>query len=149
MVSDTVRWQAARMADEALVSPFDTGVSATLRFVMELTAWIAGPWAVAELFGSGWAAVPALIVLVGLPATFNTPGDKNQTGIPTAGPLRIGIEMALFAVAVAGAWYVWPDWAAIPVTMAAVAAIVTGMPRYRWLAQGAPPVSDTKTPKGV
>ena len=130
------------MSDEVLVSPFDTGSSSALRFVMELVAWIAGPWAAAEVTGSGWAAIPALILLVGLPAAFNTPGDKKQTGIATPGPVRILIEMLLFAVAVAGAWYVWPLWAAVPVTMAAVAAIVTGWPRYRWLAQGAPPVDN-------
>ncbi len=128
------------MAEDPVLSPFDTPLSAGLRFVMELAAWVAGPWAAAVATGDGWVALPALIVLVGLPATFNTPGDKKQTGIATPGPIRILIEMLLFAVAVAAAWYLWPTWAAVLVTMAAVAAIVTGWPRYRWLAQGAPAV---------
>ena len=130
------------MSDEVLVSPFDTAYSAALRFVMELAAWIAGPWAVAELTGNGWAAAPAAIVLVALPAVFNTPGDKKQTGVPTPGPARILTELVLFAVAVAAAWYVAPTWIAAPLTIAAVAAIATGWPRYRWLARGAPAATD-------
>ena len=125
------------MSDE-LVSPYDTSMSATWRFVMEMLAWIAGPWAFAEVLGSAWFAIPALIVLVALPATFNTPGDKNHTPVATPGPVRIGIEMFLFTVAVVGAWIVWPQWLAILVTVWAAAAIVTGFPRYRWLAAGAP-----------
>ena len=107
---------------------------------MEMVAWVAGPWAAAELAGNGWVAIPALIVLVGLPSVFNTPGDKNATGVAIPGPLRIGLEMFLIAVAVGASWIVWPIWLAILVTVLAVATIVAGRPRYRWLAAGAPPV---------
>ena len=102
-------------------------------------AWIAGPWAAAELTGSAWAIIPALAVLMGLPSLFNTPGDKQFTGIATPGPLRILIEMFLLGVAVASAWIVWPAWAAIGVSVVGVAMVVAGVPRYRWLAAGAPP----------
>ena len=131
------------MVDDVVVSPYDTGASSALRFAMELLAWTLGPWAAVELTGSGWAAIPALLALVALPGAFNTPGDKNQTGIATPGPVRIVIELLLFSVAVAGAWYVWPTWAAILVTVVAVAAIVAGRARYRWLADGAPQVADS------
>jgi len=82
--------------------------------------------------------VPALIVLVGLPALFNTPGDKKFTGIATPGPVRILIEMILLVAAVGGAWLVWPTWAALLVSALGVAMLTTGLARYKWLAAGAP-----------
>ena len=128
-------------AGAANPSPFDTAASSASRFGIELVAWVAGPWAAAEITGSGWAALPALLILLGLPSVFNTPGDKNTTGVATPGPIRIGIEMFLLVVAVASAWYVWPVWAAVAVTVLGVVLLVTGIPRYRWLASGAPPVA--------
>ncbi len=121
------------------VSPFDTAASSATRFTIEIVAWIAGPWAVADVTGSWWAGALALIVLFALPALFNTPGDKHVTGIATPGPVRILIEMVLLAAAIVGAWIVWPWWAAVLVSLVGVALIVTGLPRYRWLAAGAPP----------
>lgn len=121
-------------------SPYDTPASSGFRFAIELAAWVTGPWAAAAASGSVWAALPALFLLVGLPATFNTPGDKNVEGIATPGPIRILIEVLLLAVAVGGAWYVWPPWAAVVITVFGVAMVVTGLPRYRWLAAGAPAV---------
>lgn len=124
--------------DRGEMSPYDTAASGALRFVMEIVAWVAGPWAAAELSGSGWMAIPALAVLLALPALFNTPGDKKQIPIRTPGPIRMVIEFFLIAVAVAAAWIVWPEWAGYAVSATALAAIVTGMRRYRWLARGAP-----------
>lgn len=122
-------------------SPYDTPASSGLRFAVELVAWVAGPWAVADLTGQWWTAIPALAVLLGLPAVFNTPGDKNQTGVPTPGPIRIGIELLVTGAAVAGAWIVWPAWAAALVALVALGSWVAGWRRVRWLAAGAPPVS--------
>lgn len=121
-------------------SPYDTPWSAASRFLIELAAWVAGPWAVAEITGSGWWAIPTAVVLLGLPALFNTPGDKEFDGIPTPGPVRIAIEMLLLAAAVAGAWIAWPPWAGVVVSVLGMVMLVTGVPRYRWLAAGAPPV---------
>ena len=120
------------------VSPFDTFSSSGTRFIIEVVAWIAGPWAAADLLGSRWWALPTAVVLFALPALFNTPGDKKTTGISTPGPIRILIEMLLLASAVAGAWIVWPPWAAIAVTLVGIALLATGLSRYRWLAAGAP-----------
>jgi len=117
------------------VSPFDTNASSGLRFVIEIVAWIAGPWAVADITGSGWSAVPALLVLFGLPALFNTPGDKASTVVATPGPLRILIEMVLLVAALAGAWIVWPDWAAVIVSVIGVGMLLTGVRRYLWLVE--------------
>ena len=121
-------------------SPYDTPASSGTRFGIELVAWVAGPWAAAETIGSGWVALPVLLVLMGLPSVFNTPGDKNTTGVATPGPIRIAIEMFLLAVAVVSAWVVWPVWAATLAAALGVVMLVTGLPRYRWLAAGAPSV---------
>ena len=121
-------------------SPYDTVASSGLRFAVEIIAWVAGPWAVADLTEQGWTAIPALVFLLALPAVFNTPGDKKQTGVPTPGPIRIGIELFLTAVAIAGAWIVWPAWAAVLVSVVALASWIAGRRRVQWLAAGAPPV---------
>lgn len=123
----------ASESSAALPSPFDTAASSLTRFGIEVVAWVAGPWAAADVTGTKWAIVPALLVLVGLPSVFNTPGDKNTTGVPTPGPIRIAIEMLLLAVAVISAWIVWPTWAAILVTLLGAGMLVTGLRRYRWL----------------
>lgn len=125
---------APEAPDTGHVSPYDTAASSATRFGIELVAWIAGPWAAADRVGSWWPVPLVAIVLVGLPALFNTPGDKKITGVPTPGPLRIGIEMLLMVVAVASSWAVWPAWAGAIVTALAAALLITGFPRYRWLA---------------
>lgn len=122
-------------------SPYDTYASGGLRFVVELLAWIAGPWAVAEIAGSGWAAMPAAVILLALPAIFSTPGDKEQVVVAIDGPIRLVIELALSTVAVAGAWIAWPQWLAVPTTLVVAAALITGRRRARWLLEGAPPVA--------
>jgi hypothetical protein len=121
-------------------SPYDTYASGSLRFLMELVAWIAGPWAAADLTGSGWTAIPVLVVLLALPSVFSTPGDKHQVIVATPGPVRLVIELILIAVAVTGAWIAWPAWLAAMTTVAALATLITGLPRTRWLLTDAPPV---------
>ncbi|MCC9311322.1 hypothetical protein LN042_30395 [Kitasatospora sp. RB6PN24] len=37
------------------------------------------------------------------------------------------------SAAVLGAWLLWPAWAAVPVTMLALACVVTEQPRWRRL----------------
>lgn len=132
---------AAKGSGATGLSPFDTPSSSTLRFVIEVTAWVAGTWAAVEILDSGWAAVPALAVLLGLPSVFNVAGDKNVTGILVPGLVRILIEGLLLLVAVGASWYLWPTWAAVIVLIAGAGMIVTGLPRYRWLASGAPSTS--------
>jgi hypothetical protein len=131
--------------DEGLTgpSPHDTPLSSGLRFIMELVAWTAGPWAAADLADNAFVAIPALVVLVAVPGIFSTPGDKHSVVVPTPGPVRVVLELLLFAVAGAGAWLVWPDWAAILVALIAVGALITGRRRTRWLLAGAPPVGPT------
>ena len=123
------------------VSPYDTHASSGFRFLIEIAAWVGGPWAASEIVGAWWAAIPTALVLFALPAVFNTPGDKHTTGIPTPGPARLGIEALLLAAAVYGARRMWPSWLAVAVSVAGGLMILFGIPRYRWLLRGAPPVT--------
>ena len=111
--------------------PYDTPLSGGLRFLAELIAWSAGAWAAATV--SIWLAIPALVILVGLPAIFSTPGDKKQIIVATPGPLRALLEFALHIVAIVCVWAMWPIWLAIASTVVVIAAIVVGLPRTRWL----------------
>lgn len=120
------------------LNPLDTYTSSGCRFLIEIAAWIGGPWAAIDVVGAWWAAVPTALVLLLLPAVFNTPGDKNLTGVPTPGPIRVCIEALLLVAAVYGAWRVWPVWLAVAVSVAGGFMIVFGIPRYRWLLRGAP-----------
>ncbi len=116
--------------------PFDTPFSSGLRFLVELIAWVAGPWAAAQW--SGWFVAPALIILVGLPAVFSTMGDKRQVVVSTPGPLRVVIELLLHAAAIVATWLIWPRWLATISSVIVVVALVVGLPRIRWLLKGAP-----------
>ncbi len=116
--------------------PFDTPLSAGLRFGTELIAWIAGPWAAGTF--SAWLVVPALVMLVALPSVFSTPGDKNVIVVATPGPIRVLIEFGLYAVALAAPWAVWPQPVAIATSLVVVASVATGIPRIAWLMKGAP-----------
>ena len=131
---------SGRLADH----PYDTPVSAGLRFLVELIAWVSGPWAATKI--ALWLALPAALVLVGLPSVFSTKGDKRQVLVPTPGPVRVLIELLLHAVAIAGAWIVWPALLSALITVVVAAALVTGLPRLRWLLRGAPASEGGVTP---
>ena len=86
--------------------PLDTPVSSSLRFLAELIAWVAGPWALALL--STWLILPALVFLVAIPAVFSTRNDKRTVVVPTPGPIRVALELLLHVVALDAPWFVWP-----------------------------------------
>lgn len=116
--------------------PYDTLMSGGLRFLSELIAWVAGPWAVGQW--SNWLILPALVLLMGLPGVFSTPNDKRQVVVSTPGPIRVMIELLLYLVAAVAPWYVWPKlgaWLAVGIVIASIAA---GIPRLLWLLRGAP-----------
>lgn len=123
--------------------PYDTPLSAGLRFGAELIAWVAGPWLAYSW--SGWALVPALVTLVALPGVFSTPGDKNNVVVPTPGPIRLLIELLLYSVAAIAPWFVWPAWAAIASGIIVGLSLVLGFPRLAWLATGAAPRDEAGT----
>ena len=122
------------------VSPYDTPQSASARFLIEIVAWVTGPWAAAEILGSWLVAVPVAAVLLVLPAMLSTPGDKRKIVVATPGRLRVGIELLLVAVAVAASAVVLPTWSWYAVLALALAVVITNIPRLKWLWEGAPPV---------
>ncbi|MFE4262794.1 hypothetical protein [Streptomyces sp. NPDC056883] len=102
-----------------------------LRFATELCAWVAAPWALA-----GWsvtAAVASVVLLIGLPTVFSTPGDKAQVIVAVPGAVTIALVLLQLVVAVAASWSAWPVWAAVPVTALAVACLVAERTRWRGL----------------
>jgi hypothetical protein len=115
----------------------DTVLSSGLRFLTELIAWVAGPWA-ASLY-SNWLVVPAIVLLVGLPSIFSTPNDKNTVVVPTPGGIRVLIEFLLYSVAAVAPWFVWSAGVAAVAATIVFATIITGAARTRWLLRGAPP----------
>ncbi len=116
--------------------PRDTLLSSALRFLSELIAWVAGPWAVAQW--SPWLVIPVLVVLVGLPSVFSTPNDKRNVVVGTPGPVRVGLELLLYAVALVAPWFVWPTAVAGLAAVLVVASLAADLPRFAWLMRGAP-----------
>jgi hypothetical protein len=115
--------------------PHDTPSRALLRFLSELIAWVSGAWFISAY--NAWLVIPALLILVGLPAVFSTPGDKRQIIIATSGPIRLAIELFLFTIAAAAPWFVWPSWVAWACVAIVLATLVLGYPRAMWLLSGA------------
>jgi len=116
--------------------PYDTLISSGLRFLTELIAWVAGPWALSLV--SGWLVLPAVAVLLGLPSVFSTRNDKRQVVVSTPGPIRVGIELLLYAVALIAPWVVWPPAVSGVAAGVVVASLVAGISRTIWLMRGAP-----------
>ncbi|MCU7824922.1 hypothetical protein KSNIM_25435 [Kitasatospora sp. DSM 101779] len=106
-----------------------------MRFLTELVAGVAAPWALAGVPLRLSAA--ALLVLIGPPTLLATPGDKKQVLVPVPGYVTVGLVL-LQPAAVAGAWAVWPSRAAVPVTVLAAACPVTERPRWRRLLAARP-----------
>ncbi|WP_260326449.1 hypothetical protein [Streptomyces sp. TLI_185] len=105
--------------------------ASVLRFATELVAWVATPWA---LWPHSWPlAVLAVLVLIGLPTVFSTAGDKAHVIVPVPGPVTILLVLLQLAAALVSAWWVWPVWAAVPVSLLVAATLVTERPRWRWL----------------
>lgn len=116
--------------------PHDTVLSSGLRFLTEVIAWVAGPWA-ASLY-SNWLVVPTIVLLVGLPSIFSTTNDKNTVVVPTPGGIRVVIEFLLYSVAAVAPWFVWPPLVAAVAATIVFATTITGNARTRWLLRGAP-----------
>jgi hypothetical protein len=113
--------------------PGHDSVSGGVRFLSELIAWVAAP--IALWPHSAPLAVGAVILLIGLPAVFSTPGDRPGGGsvVPVPGIVTILLVVLQLAAATAAAWVLWPQWAAAPVTMVCLIALVTEQPRWQSL----------------
>ncbi|MGW4772103.1 hypothetical protein ACWEO2_29215 [Nocardia sp. NPDC004278] len=117
-----------------LESPNRTGsgrVASGLRFAVELIAWIATPWALAG--HSALLAVLSVVVLIGLPTVFATPGDKKQILVPVPGWVTIALVVLQVVAAVMSTWVLLPTWIAVLVQVLAVLTVIAELPRWRWL----------------
>jgi hypothetical protein len=108
-------------------------VSGGVRFLSELIAWVATP--IALWPHSAPLAVGAVVLLIGLPAVFSTPGDRpgGDGVIPVPGIVTILLVLLQLTAATAVAWAIWPQWAAAAVTLLCVIALITEQPRWRSL----------------
>lgn len=120
-------------------NPLDTVPSGVSRFAVEIVAWVAGPWAAADITGTWLMTIPSLAALVALPGVFSTPGDKKHVVIAVPGRVRFLIEVILAVVAIASALLVWTPIGGIIVAVIAVAMFVTGAKRAKWLISNKPP----------
>ncbi|MER6008800.1 hypothetical protein ABT120_60425 [Nonomuraea angiospora] len=109
----------------------DDRVASAFRFATELIAWVATPWALAP--HSVPLAVLSVVVLIGLPTLFSTPGDKRNVIIAVPGPATIALVLLQLVAAVAAAWIAWPVVVAVAVSVLAVVTAVLELPRWRWL----------------
>ncbi|SFW51176.1 hypothetical protein [Amycolatopsis australiensis] len=120
------------MTGESPAERPDDRVPSVLRFATELVAWVAAPWALA---GCSWVlAVLSVVVLIGLPTCFSTPGDKAKVLIAVPGWVTILLVLLQLVAAVVSSWLAWPMWAALAVTLLAAATVVTERRRWQWLA---------------
>jgi hypothetical protein len=109
----------------------DDRLPSAFRFSTELVGWVGMPWALA---GHSWVlAVLSLVVLIGLPAVFATPGDKEKVVVPVPGWVTIVLVLLEVAGALVAAWWIMPVWAAVLVSLLAAATLVTERPRWKWL----------------
>lgn len=92
---------------------------------------MATPWLLA---GHSWLlAGLSLVVLIGVPAVFATPGDKKGVIVAVPGWATIAMVLMELGAAVVSSWLLWPVWVAVCATVLAGAAVVTEQPRWRWL----------------
>ncbi|MGW6936505.1 hypothetical protein ACWGE0_41080 [Lentzea sp. NPDC054927] len=108
-------------------------LSGGLRFLAELIAWVIVPLALWS--HSALLAIGAVVVLIGLPAIFSTPGDRPSgvALVPVPGFVTILLVLIQLAAATAAAWVLGPSWFALGVTVLCVIVTVTEQPRWRWL----------------
>lgn len=104
-----------------------------LRFLTELIAWVAVPWALWP--HSRALAIAAVVLLIGLPVVFSTPGDRPSGGtlVPVPGIVTILLVLVQLTAATAAAWVLWPWWAAASVTVLCLYVPITEQPRWRRL----------------
>ncbi|GAB3831994.1 hypothetical protein ACFPIJ_29115 [Dactylosporangium cerinum] len=115
----------------AIAAPDPLSASAP-RFLVEIIAWIAAPWALTTY--SIWLAVLADVLLIGLPTVFGMPGAKKQQN-PVSIPARpaIALELLQPVAACAAAVAAWPAVMTSLVVVASLAACVLQLRRWRWM----------------
>ena len=110
------------------------GIGPACRFLTELIAWVATPWALAE--HSIPLAVASVIILIGLPTVFATPGDKPKVIVAVPGWVTILLVVLQLVAAVVSAWLAWWPVAAVAVSALAAVTVFLELPRWRRLLTG-------------
>lgn len=108
-------------------------VGGGLRFLAELVAWVAVPWALWP--HSALLAIVAVLLLIVPPLVFGAPGDRPGGDPPFAAPGAVTIlSVAAHLVgAICAAWTIWPAWLAVAVTALCLIVVATEQPRWRSL----------------
>lgn len=114
-------------------------VNLAVRFLLEIAAAVGifrlglhlADGAVAGLLAAG-------MVAVGITAwgVCNVPGDASRSGsapVPVPGPVRLGIEIAVFATGAVGWFFAGPRWLAWTYLVVTVAHHVMSVDRLTWL----------------
>lgn len=103
------------------------------RFAGEVTAWVCTPWAL-------WShsiplAIGAVLLLIGLPAVFGTPGGRPGSDAPVAVPGIVTILLVVLQLvaAAASAWALRGTWIGATVTVLCLVVPFTELPRWRVL----------------
>ena len=124
---------ATRAASPLRRPPGHDNLRGGARFLAELVAMVATPWAL-------WPhsiplAVVSVVILIGLPTVFSTPGDRPGGDGPVAVPGAVTILIVLLHLTAAtmSAWAIWPWWIALAVTALCLAVIGTEQTRWRAL----------------
>jgi len=114
------------------VAPLDSLSASAPRFLVEIIAWVAAPWALAPC--SVWLAVLADVLLIGLPTVFGMPGAKKQKN-PVSIPARpaIALELLQPLAACVAAFAAWPPVVAALVVAVSLAACGLQLRRWRWM----------------
>ena len=108
-----------------------------IRFVLELVMFggvgMAG-WGVATYVGATLAALGAMAVW----GVFGTPGDgiRGAPVVNTPGPIRLLLEMILFAIAGFGIWSVWSRAASETFLTITILHYAITWERQWWLVRG-------------
>jgi hypothetical protein len=118
-------------ATAAATSSNKPGLASDLRFATELVAWVATPWALAGV--SPVLSVASVVILIGLPTIFSTPGDKPKVIVAAPGYVTVALVVVEMAAAVISASLAWPPVAAVAISLLVAVSVVTELPRWRWL----------------
>ena len=106
--------------------------SSAPRFVVELIAWVATPWALWS--NSAVLAIVSVVVLIGVPTLIGMPGVKNQPPAVAVGPAAaIAVELIQPVAAVASSIAAWSWPVGIGVLALSVAMLALQAQRWRWM----------------
>jgi hypothetical protein len=117
--------------------PGHDNVRGGFRFLAELIAMTATPWALWDY--SIPLAIASVVILIGLPAIFSTPGDRpgGDGHIAVPGVVTILIVLIHLTAATVAAWMIWPWWLATAVTALCIVVIFTEQTRWSALTRPA------------